>query len=314
MRYTDSSTFREDIMKTKPVLFLLLASFASQLYEGCDNPQSPSLTMDSDKDTLFTIVVKTEIRQSSASLYRYISRKDLWSTDLYVFDTVYTKEAPPSTRQIPFAEWCTEELIISITRILPANYDTLYRFIDNPAISDTEFITYNFFKSIATYEDTIDCRIDSIEAYLRDTKPCFVRKDSMAGILSTATEGYLQYIHLPVLHFRDDSAAVYLINNPPWIMLYRMSLNEGYSSCWSYPLCKNGVREESVCLNWTATKVGMADNCYDCFKPHILFNADSMALDSVYNWQIVVNNKYGLSDTMAVSTEVVPFPDSLRCR
>jgi hypothetical protein len=47
---------------------------------------------------------------------------------------------------------------------------------------------------------------------------------------------------------------------------------------------------------------------------NVIFNAEFTALDSVYNWQVVVTNQYYQSDTLRVRTVVEPFPDRLRCR
>ena len=298
-------------MKKNLTASVLFAFIVSLPYEGCDNSQSPSFVADTEKDTLFTTIVQTEKTLHTTSLYRYISQKDVTG-----FDTVYSELTPPSSKLILFgsAEDCHAMIKAWRIILLSSACDTQYRFVDNPATTDTVFITGMLTNYLVTYDDTIDCRIDTIESYRRNTRPGIVDKESLAGVLSTATEGYRQYIPLDILHFKYDETEITLLNNPPWIMLYRVSSNEIYGDCWFYPLCKDGDSVWPICPFLILKNTEPLTYYSSCFKPHILLNPDSTAVDSVYNWQIVVTNNYDQSDTMDISTRVVPFPDSWRCR
>jgi hypothetical protein len=111
--------------------------------------------------------------------------------------------------------------------------------IDNLLIQDTIFVFDTLWRSSIVYQDTINCRIDTIEAYRSRHKPYFENKDSIAEILNKPSEGYKQYILLPAYHFDNDSAIIKLIDNPPWVQLKATSIDR-YGNCMFYN-CKNEI-------------------------------------------------------------------------
>lgn len=83
--------------------------------------------------------------------------------------------------------------------------------VDNPLSQDMVYIFDSLQTLQLVYRDTINCRIDTVMAYLKTHKPYFVNKDSIVSLLRNATEGLMQYISLSAFHFSNDSATIKLI-------------------------------------------------------------------------------------------------------
>ncbi len=297
-------------MKKNLIGSLLFALVVMLMHDGCVNPKS-ALPADSGNDTLIATVVRHGTTHYSRNLYRLISQKAGTT-----FDTIYSNTVPPTTTPITFGSNgnCGDLVLPTFRSIISLRIDTLYRFIDNPASQDTIFIWDSLDSSHVDYLDTINCRIDTVEACRKNHKPYFAGKDSIAIVLSNPMEGYTQYILLQAFHFDNDSSTIKLIDNPSWAQLIFLSVSERYGDCWFYPRCVNGELAFSVCIHVIAKRAEQPNFISDCVVPYMVFKADSTALDSTYHWKVVITNKYAQSDTINISSTVTPFPYSRNCQ
>ena len=294
----------ENAMKKCLRGLLVPASIAVILNAGCGTNESPMVTA-SGSDTLVTTIVQHDTIHKPGSLYRLITQK---STD--DFDTIYSDTAPPTATPLLFGSIgnCGFFHHSNPGILFMATFDTLYRFIDNPVSQDTVFIFHTLDSSQVLYHDTIDCRVDTIEAFRKSHKPYFDNKDSIAALLGTVTEGLRQYIEVSAFHFDDDSATIKLVDAPSWAHLEWINVSEKYGDCWFYPKCVNGVLVFSACPHAIAKKAGLTGDYYDCSSPYVVVAPDSTAPGSTWRWKVVMTNKYALSDTISVTSSVTPFP------
>lgn len=273
-------------------------SFLSFLFSNCSVEQPVSYRAHSS-DTLHTTFVHYPSSQGPDTLFLLLTKG---SDGLY--DTVFSDSAPPSTNPVALGESCG--MIISIINTLPYT-DTITRFVDLSDSQDTVFLYDTVFME-KVYSDTVEVNVDSVDIHMKTHGPYFGKKDSITEILNDPTEGLTQYVYLSVFHYEGDSATVELIGNPPWVTLDWMSHSVWMSDCWFYPTCENGVEVNIPCKIAMAKKSVPSKSSPDCSRPYLLIQADSTALDSTFTYQVVVSNKYGLGDTMHVSSRVKPFP------
>lgn len=280
---------------------------------SCSN-QNPSISGVHGYDTLYTTLVCNDtIIDNSIKLYR-----EIWPNGLNGFDTAFSTSKPLAIKPVVFGSSGNCGMIIN--PVAPrfhreVHYDTVNRFVNCATCQDTVVVLDSVFSSVtlpATVTCTLSISPDSIETYLASHRPYIDKKDSLLEVLSRPIEGLRQYIQLPAMHYENDSAEVTLIDNPAWIQLDWIYVYEGYGDCWFYPRCVNGVHVDNICMVWTAKTAATTNADHTCQRPWLVVAADSTAhaaLDSTYQWKVVIANRYNQSDTLMVASRVVPFPD-----
>ncbi len=274
------------------LLTTLLAITCLLILARCSAEKPVSLP-EKSSDTLYTTFVHHPVQNQPDTLLRIITVNGNES------DTVFSDTVPSGLTPTAFGSSCggLKPIYVYLKQI-----DTISRLVDYPNSEDTIYITDTIYQG-KVYSDTTDMVID-----ISKRKPYFFKKDSMVNILGLFTEGALQYVYLSAFHYDGDSATVKLIDNPSWVQLGWMSVNQGYGNCWFYPICENGVPVLSSCTFWISKSTARSSASSDCDRPYLTIAADSTALDSTFNWKIVITNKFGLSDTINVSSTVAPFP------
>jgi hypothetical protein len=127
--------------------------------------------------------------------------------------------------------------------------------------------------------------------------PFVAHAESVTTMLDTLMEGHLYKIKVRVSHYEGDSTVVLLKDNPSFIDLAFRRRKESKVQDYYY--------EDSI--NWD-TRIHIVDDQYSCGQfPELQMVVDSTHVGNTYEYSVIVRNRFGLGDTLHISSVVVPY-------
>jgi len=273
-------------------ILILLAVFS------CESP--PTNINGGAQDTMWIHVSETRTTGSREPVYRFIAPGNGGE-----YETTYTLIRPVTADMLSLNHVTGGGVFPIYSMTCVRQFDTVFQGIgaaDTVLLSDTV-------STIHVERETIDVAssitVDSIERCLRTRPPKFIETESLIAQLSDPFEGRWRQILINAYHFPEDSAEIQMIGAPPWVAFEWRSDWYMRSDHWMYPVCVDG---DTVSLTWMVT---MSDGIGAvAHRPSLVISPDSTHADSITNWKLVVRNKYGLGDTLNVTTKVQGLPHS----
>lgn len=262
------------------IAFIVASLFS---FQGCQ--KTSDIIKRFPHDTLFTTY--TAFKQTK---FRWVEAVDS------LLDTVYSDKQPPllDTIAVPLGKLIAHETILH-SRTTPFLIKTATRFQDHPSANDTIFVSDTIEREVFLDSTTVSVGPVTFLHFLKTHKPYFSHPDTIRSIFDTVQEGFRFHSIPDIRHYLNDSATLSLKNAPPFITIQHL-WNSRHEK--PYDFYRDTASQEA-----TFAKT---------FSPIILCAPDSKNARKTYHWQLVVENRFALRDTLPVSTYVKPYPYHLK--